>query len=118
MSSGAWQQRLRDHFAASARAITLRGIPDTRVAPSVTAFQMLSSDGSLQAGKIRAATESAGGEDLNQVLALADELRVELQWQGFNGDGTYDAIFSPHWKSLEKKPESNTEYYRRFANVP
>jgi thioesterase domain-containing protein len=118
-SSGIWRQALRERLTAEAESsIVVRGIPDARVAPFVVAFRMLSRDGNVQAGKIWAAAETGGGEDLNRVIQLSHELRVDLAWQGFGNNGMYDAIFNPHWTPEEKLAEASVDYYQLFANVP
>ena len=118
-SHGAWRQVLREKLLDGAEsAIAVRGIPDTRVASSVAACRMLLRDGNAQAGKIRAAAETADGENLNRVAQLSRELRVHLTWQESGRSGTYDAIFNPGWKPGEKSKEVSCDYYQRFANVP
>ncbi|HEX4606131.1 MAG TPA: amino acid adenylation domain-containing protein [Candidatus Angelobacter sp.] len=116
--SGAWQKTLREALSANKESsIAVRGIPDARVAPALAASQMLSNGDKVQAGKIRAAAEDANGEELHLVVKLSRELNAGMVWQTC-ADGTYGAIFNPHWKEVQKRPEAGRDYYQRFANVP
>lgn len=118
--SGAWRQELRERFAGSGEnSIGVRGIPDRRVTNSVGVARMLLRDAeTINAGRIRAGAETAGGEDPNVLEQLSRELGVELEWKGFGSEGIYDVIFNPRWISEEKLAEVSLEYYARFANSP
>jgi pristinamycin I synthase-3/4 len=118
--SGAWQQELRERFALDGESsIGIRGIPDVRVSGSVAALRMLSrGEGGSNAGQIHAAAETAAGEHPNILVQLSCELGAEQEWQGFSSEGAYDAIFNPGWVPDEKFEETDSEYYRRFANSP
>ena len=101
-------------------AVGVRGIRDGRVAASVEAVRLLRAgpDPAGEAGQLRAACEGIFGEDPDRVMHLARQLGVDICWQGFGAEGTYDAIFNPRWREEERKAEQPRSYYRRYGNVP
>ena len=119
--SGEWRRQLKQALAQDAdSAIGVRGIRDVRVAPSVTAVELLnaSQDTTLDLDELQRAGAATGGEDPNEIIKLARQLGVQLSWQGFGADGIYNTIFNPRWQNQESAPERPSSYYRRYGNEP
>ena len=119
--SGEWRRELKQALTQDPNLhIGVRGIRDARVAPSVTAVELLnaSQDTTLDISELCSAGASAGGEDPNDIIKLARQLGVQLSWQGFGNDGIYNAIFNPRWQNQETAPERRSSYYWRYGNEP
>ena len=119
--TGRWREELQDVLTRQPAAVVgLRGIQDIRSASAVEAVRRLKDkDQSLaNAQELKLACEQIRGENLSAVADLATRFRASLYWQGFGGDGRYDALFNARWRSVEQLKEQPTAGYQQYGNAP
>ena len=93
-----WKKKLEHAMAAGhVGSVGVRGIRDGRVACSVEAVRLLRSEGALSRAAAEHLRRGQQGEDPHEVAKLASRLGLEICWQGFTDQGTYDVIFNPIW---------------------
>src|SRR5262249_41658272 len=66
----------------------------------------------------RGACAEAGGADPDALMRFAEQLGVEIHWQGFSANGVYDVVFRPQWVSRPSLGEAPVSLYKRFVNAP
>lgn len=115
-----WKKKLEHAMAAwHVGSVGVRGIRDGRVACSVEAVRLLRSEGALTVERLQNICAAAAGEDPHEVAKLASRLGLEICWQGFTDQGTYDVIFNPIWTAApEPRDQPPLQDYNRYANEP
>jgi len=118
--------RLRDQVERAlterpGAAIAVTDVVEARAASAVRAARLLRAGSSdlTTAGELRAAVAHEPGERLDELLALARALNVELVVQNF-GDGRYDGVFRPAWVDLVRPPQAPEDdgHLEALANSP
>src|SRR5262249_28683479 len=119
--AGQWEAELKRELArGDGQAIGLGGVRDIRVARSIAAVNLLQNAEAslLNAGQVRGACAAAGGGDSDALMRFAEQLGVEIHWQGFSANGVYDVVFRPQWVSRPSLGEAPVSLYKRFVNAP
>jgi pristinamycin I synthase-3/4 len=117
---GVWRSELPS--AIRKGTVGVRGIRDRRVTPMLEALRLLK-EGSGETGKnvgwLQTACAKVAGQDLEEVMQLAESLGAEISWQGLGSKDVFDAIFSPRWVDVEECQEAFVDNYNygRYANA-
>ena len=103
---GGWREEVKRAMKEEGgRAVGVSGIRDGRVARWIEAARELE-------------VREVGGEEPDGVMKLARDLGVGMNWEGFESDGVYRAIFNPEWIEEEGREELRGEEYRGYGNEP
>lgn len=120
-AAGAWRPELEQMLSRQPNlSVGLCGFPDRRVAGIVATARLLrNSDADISnAEQLRAAADSAVGEDPNEVMLLARRFAVEYCWKNFSANGIYDLILRPKWISVENESSIPLARLQDYGNVP
>jgi amino acid adenylation domain-containing protein/non-ribosomal peptide synthase protein (TIGR01720 family) len=116
-----WEEELERALPQQAGlGVGVRGIRDGRVGAALEAVQLLQSGSNevRDAAQLRAACVGIRREDPNEVIRLAQRLGVKLHWHRSDGEGIYDAVFNPQWRTLEELGQISGTDWGRYGNVP
>jgi pristinamycin I synthase-3/4 len=119
-AGGLWKAELEKFLLNDpAAAVTVRHMPDRRVANALNTARLLASaPGDAQIAELQNATCDVAAKDPDAVMRLARSLGVEIIWRQSGTEGVYDAVFNPRWRSVERINDLLPARYARFANAP
>lgn len=118
-SDGAWRRgvatvltRLPDH------AVAVRAIPNARVSGAVATVRLLDDHDTAgrTAAEIRETLGRIDGEDPDDLVALATQLGVDVEFRQLDANGNLDAVFNPAWHVGRRLPASD-RYDRLVSRV-
>jgi amino acid adenylation domain-containing protein len=119
--TGRWREEVEERLRQEpGLTVVVRGMRDRRVASAVEAVRVLGRESSdvRDAGQLRASCAEVRGEDPDVVMELGVRLGVNISWEGFGADGTYDVVFNPRWHEVGGIEEAPRAHYRQYGNVP
>ena len=116
---GRWRAEVSRHLEADpAAAIGVRGILDRRAAGAALAVRALRDAPRANVERVRRASVEATGEDVQQILDVARDCGVAVDWRGLGSDAAYDVVFRPGWQTAPPHAALLPEAYEKHGNNP